>query len=36
MLHNLRGKIKIVMSQFGPDAGIIGAGYIAMKKSKGE
>ena len=36
MLSNLRGKIKVVMSQFGPDAGIIGAGYIAMSISKGE
>ncbi|MBS4200549.1 ROK family protein [Bacillus sp. FJAT-49732] len=36
LLLNLRGKINIVMTNFGPDAGIIGAGNIAMEKSKGE
>ncbi|MBS4219157.1 ROK family protein [Bacillus sp. FJAT-49711] len=36
ILPNLKGKAKIVMSKFGPDAGIIGAGFIALKKSKGE
>ncbi|WP_438348525.1 ROK family protein [Paenibacillus sp. FA6] len=36
VLENLRDKIKIVMSTFGPDAGIIGAGYMALINSKGE
>lgn len=30
VLENLKDKIKIVMPKFGPDAGIIGAGYMAL------
>jgi glucokinase len=31
VLENLRDSIKIVISTFGPDAGMIGAGYAALK-----
>jgi glucokinase len=33
VLENLRNSINIVLSTFGPDAGMIGAGYVAQKNS---
>lgn len=36
VLPHLKDNIKIELSQFGPDAGIIGAGYHVYKKAKGE
>lgn len=33
VFKQLKDKVNIVISQFGPDAGVIGAGYIAIKKS---
>lgn len=36
VFEHLRDKIKIVMSKFGPDGGIIGAGNMALNHSKGE
>jgi glucokinase len=36
VLENLKDKIKIVMPKFGPDAGMIGAGYMALNQPKGE
>ncbi|MEH7484122.1 ROK family protein [Neobacillus drentensis] len=34
VLENLKDKVKIVLSVFGLDAGVIGAGYLALKNSK--
>ena len=34
VLDNLRDSIRIESPAFGPDAGIIGAGYAALKQSK--
>lgn len=36
VLENLKDKINIVTSTFGPDAGMIGAAYMALNHSKGE
>ncbi|OPA79172.1 glucose kinase [Paenibacillus selenitireducens] len=36
VLPHLSDNVKIVVSHFGPDAGIIGAGYNVYKKDKGE
>ncbi|RJG25266.1 ROK family protein [Paenibacillus thiaminolyticus] len=36
VLPHLRDNVQIVVSQFGPDAGIIGAGYNVYNKAKGE
>ncbi|MGZ9586421.1 ROK family protein [Paenibacillus marinisediminis] len=36
VLPRLSDNVKIVVSQFGPDAGIIGAGYNVYTKAKGE
>ncbi|WP_027094083.1 ROK family protein [Cohnella thermotolerans] len=36
VLENLRDSINIVMSAFGPDAGMIGAGLVALKNTKGD
>lgn len=33
---NLKDKVKILISNFGDNAGLIGAGYVALQKSKGE
>ncbi|GMA61367.1 ROK family protein [Alicyclobacillus fastidiosus] len=35
VLLNLKDKVKILISRFGDDAGLIGAGYVALKKSTG-
>lgn len=35
VLPHLKEHIKIVLTEFGPDAGIIGAGYNVYKKAKG-
>ncbi|MEK4235116.1 ROK family protein [Paenibacillus sp. FSL H7-0714] len=35
VLPHLKENIKIVLTEFGPDAGIIGAGYNIYKKTKG-
>jgi glucokinase len=35
VLPHLKENIKIVLTEFGPDAGIIGAGYNLYKKEKG-
>ncbi|UPK41353.1 ROK family protein [Paenibacillus pabuli] len=35
VFKHLRDKVHVVLSQFGPDAGIIGAGYMALKNDKG-
>lgn len=35
VLDHLRDQVNIVMSKFGPDAGVIGAGYMAIKNFKG-
>ncbi|WP_339800886.1 ROK family protein [Paenibacillus sp. FSL R5-0744] len=35
VLPHLKENIKIVLTEFGPDAGIIGAGYNVYKKEKG-
>lgn len=35
VLPHLKDNIKIVLTEFGPDAGIIGAGYNVYKKAKG-
>lgn len=34
VLHNLRSSIRIASPAFGPDAGIIGAGYTALRQSQ--
>lgn len=36
VFEHLRDKVKIVMSNYGPDGGIIGAGHMALNHSKGE
>lgn len=36
VLPHLKENIKIVLTEFGPDAGIIGAGYNVYKKAKGD
>lgn len=35
VFQNLKDKVQIVSSQFGPDAGLIGAGYLSLKNFKG-
>ncbi|MGC5771296.1 ROK family protein [Paenibacillus pabuli] len=32
---HLSDKVKVVLPKFGPDAGVIGAGYMALKNNKG-
>lgn len=35
VLEHLSDKVNVVLSKFGPDAGVIGAGYMALKNDKG-
>jgi glucokinase len=35
VFEHLSDKVKIVLPKFGPDAGVIGAGYMALKNNKG-
>jgi glucokinase len=35
VFEHLSDKVNVVLSKFGPDAGVIGAGYMALKNDKG-
>ncbi|MEC0236176.1 ROK family protein [Paenibacillus kribbensis] len=35
VFEHLSDKVKVVLPEFGPDAGVIGAGYMALKNNKG-
>ncbi|GGF87585.1 ROK family protein [Paenibacillus aceti] len=35
VFEHLSDKVNVVLSKFGPDAGVIGAGYMALKNEKG-